>query len=125
MPLIYLFFDVTVFEVSLILALVFGNPYLPNLYVLIGGFFVLRTLIYYLFFRFLMKREFPYQRLGVQGGLLLTSTFLIIFVIVNVAGLIPTLDPNLFIRYYILTPITALLVSRLIHNFYKLESWQA
>src|SRR3989344_8850621 len=97
---IYVFIDVCSFETSLILAFRFGGSYLPNFFVLIAVFFVIRSLFYLFFFRVYLKRELPFVRLLTQSIILISTTFFVIFLVTSAIDLLPKIDLSLAIRYY-------------------------
>lgn len=122
---IYVFIDVCSFETSLILAFRFGSSYLPNFFVLIAGFFVLRSLFYLFFFRVYLKRELPFVRLLTQSIILLSTTFFVIFLVTSAIDLLPKIDLTLTVRYYLLSPLLAVGTSSFLHRLYRLETWQS
>lgn len=122
---IYVFIDVCSFETSLILAFSFGSSYLPNFFVLIAVFFVIRSLIYLFFFRVYLKRELPFVRLLTQSIILISTTFFVIFLVTSAIDLLPKIDLSLAVRYYLISPLLAVGTSSLLHRLYRLETWQS
>lgn len=113
----------------------YGDELSPNILVLVLGFFLIRSFLFWLLFRSIVKRDLDWIRNILQAIFLMVSLSLLTFALVVLPTYIPGVSEEakgiaLFftnvqgvIFYYLIVPILMLILSFSIHKLYKLEPW--
>lgn len=139
MIFLFIFLDIVSFlfgiSAAILLGERFGDEFSPNILALTVGFFLVRSLLYWILFNSVIKRDISWIRNIFQ------SVFLIVFL--SMASFLLTAVPTylipegsdianslLFITdvqglvfYFAVAPIILLALSFILHRLYKLEPW--
>lgn len=139
MIFLFIFLDVTsvLFGVSLgvLTGEKLGEELVPNIPVLVFGFFAVRTLLYWLLFKSVVTRDMPWSRNILQSLIFLTLLPLLFSILVALPSTFVRADSGIFsaflffanlngsIFYFIIVPLITLLVGSAIHKIYKIEPY--
>lgn len=128
--------DTLAILLGVLTASVFGENYggeiSPNIPLLVLIFFLIRIVLHWILFKSIIKRSFDWTRSLIQSVSLITSLSLVTFSLVSLSifstlfGRVEhvflffgQLQSSIF--YYLLVPLVTILLSLIIHKFYKLE----
>lgn len=139
MIFLFIFVDVVSFLFGMSAAVLtgerFGDEFAPNIVALAISFFLVRSFLYWIVFNSIIKRDLPWIRNIVQSIFLIISLPFAAFFLTAVPNYLITYQPEiseiiLFFTdvqgatfYFIVLPAVALVISFILHKFYKLESW--
>ncbi|MEX0616833.1 MAG: hypothetical protein WD231_03435 [Candidatus Woykebacteria bacterium] len=139
MIFLFIFLDVTsvLFGVSLgvLTGEKLGEELVPNILILVFGFFAVRTLLYWVLFRSVVNRDMPWNRNILQSLFFLAILPLLFSILVALPSALVKQGSGIFsaflffanlngsIFYFIVVPAVALAASFGIHKIYKIENW--
>lgn len=135
---LFVFIDVISILFSILISTLagekYGTEFSPNILVLAASFIIIRSLLHWILFKSVVKRDIDWTRSILQ------SIFLIIFLsfLTFITAAIPEFlisksdssNPILILTniqgtyfYFLAIPVMMLLLSLTIHKIYKLEPW--
>lgn len=139
MTLLFVFTDVISILLSILLAILvggrFGDEFSPNVLVLAISFILARSLLFWLLFRSVVRRDLSWMRDIFQSIFLIISLSFVAFILTTIPTYLISPDSEfaefifLFTDaqgtffYFLAVPGITLILSAIIHRFYKLEPW--
>ena len=139
MIFIFVFVDVISIMLGILLATTFGDRYgdefSPNVILLVISFLLTRSVLYWVLFQSVIKRDISWLRSIIQAIFLIISLSGVSFILAALPSYfvntnIDLANSILFFAdlqgttfYFILIPSITLLLSVVIHKLYKLEPW--
>lgn len=114
---VYSIFEAYSFLFAILVAMLIGNAFSPNLPTFLVVFLVSSGLLYYYWFKREKSQKIPWFRISIHTAILLSS----LPILIGISALLFKFPSNT-IFWLLIVPIFVLLVSFLLHNIYKISS---